>query len=107
MADTVIDPTVDTQVYLKQGGGELVIGPTGVLNILTGGKILPAGGAQPATTPVITDSTGGTGSTTFAAIAAGVAYTQADAVAIKNALSEIATTLNGIGVVLKGAGLTA
>jgi hypothetical protein len=44
--------------------------------------------------PTITDSTGGTASTTFAAIAAGGAYAQADIVAIKNALSQIALTLN-------------
>jgi hypothetical protein len=44
--------------------------------------------------PAITDSTGGTPSATFAAIAAGGAYAQADMVAVKNALSEIALILN-------------
>lgn len=44
--------------------------------------------------PTITDSTGGTGSTTFAAITAGGSYAQADLTAIKNAVSEIATILN-------------
>ncbi len=44
--------------------------------------------------PVITDSTGGTPSATFAAITAGSTYAQADIVAIKNALSEIALILN-------------
>lgn len=43
---------------------------------------------------VILDSTGGTPATTFAAIAAGGAYAQADLVAIKNALSQIALNLN-------------
>lgn len=44
----------------------------------------------------ITDSTGGTPSATFAAIAAGATYLQGDLVAIKNALSEIALQLNAI-----------
>jgi len=42
----------------------------------------------------ITDSTGGTASTTFAAITAGATYAQADMVAVKNALSQIALSLN-------------
>lgn len=42
----------------------------------------------------ITDSTGGTPSTTFAAIAAGASYAQADIIAIKNALAEIALVIN-------------
>ena len=42
----------------------------------------------------LTDSTGGAASTTFAAIAAGGAYAQADIVAIKNALSQIVLSLN-------------
>jgi len=110
MADTTIDTSVDTQVYLKQGGGELVIGPTGVLNILAGGQILAAG-VQASDIGAITDSTGGTGSATFAAITAPAANATtsltADMTAVKNALSEIATQLNAIRAVLRGAGLTA
>jgi hypothetical protein len=49
-----------------------------------------SGSAQTA----ITDSTGGTASATFAAIAAGASYAQADIVAIKNALAQIAVSLN-------------
>lgn len=48
------------------------------------------------TNATITDSTGGTGSTTFAAITAGASYAQADIVAIKNALAEIALILNAL-----------
>lgn len=51
------------------------------------------GTVRKATGPV-TDSTGGTGSLTFAAITAGSSYAQADLTAIKNAISEIATLLN-------------
>lgn len=44
--------------------------------------------------PAITDSTGGTASTTFAAITAGASYAQADMVAVKNALAQIAKIFN-------------
>lgn len=44
----------------------------------------------------LTDSTGGTPATTFAAIAAGASYAQADMVSVKNALSQIALMLNQI-----------
>lgn len=46
----------------------------------------------------ITDSTGGTKSKTFAAITAGASYAQADMVAVKNALAQIAATLNAAGL---------
>lgn len=46
--------------------------------------------------PTYTDSTGGTASTTFAAIAAGAAYAQADMVAVKNALAQIAKDYNAL-----------
>lgn len=52
--------------------------------------------------PVITDSTGGTASTTFAAITAGSSYAQADMVAVKNALAEIAKVLNAANVGFAG-----
>lgn len=41
----------------------------------------------------LTDSTGGTASTTLAAITAGAAYAQADMTAVKNALASIAAQL--------------
>lgn len=50
-------------------------------------------GTQVAT---ITDNTGGTVSTTLAAIAAGATYAQSDIVAIKDALASIAAILNEI-----------
>jgi hypothetical protein len=53
----------------------------------------------------ITDSTGGTGAATFAAITAGGAYAQADIVAIKNALAFIAAELNEIRSTLVAYGL--
>lgn len=43
-----------------------------------------------------TDNTGGTPSSTLAAITAGGTYAQADLVAIKNALASISATLNTI-----------
>lgn len=42
----------------------------------------------------ITDSTGGTPSTTAAAITAGGSYAQADMVAVKNAIASILAQLN-------------
>lgn len=53
----------------------------------------------------ITDSTGGTASTTFAAIAAGATYAQGDMVAAKNALAQIALTLNEFRTSLVNLGL--
>lgn len=58
--------------------------------------------ASLATVPAITDSTGGTPSATFAAITAGGSYAQADIVAIKNALAEIAVVLNAQHAILNG-----
>ncbi|MDE2144972.1 MAG: hypothetical protein KGJ01_03345 [Patescibacteria group bacterium] len=53
----------------------------------------------------ITDSTGGTASTTFAAITAGATYAQGDMVAAKNALAQIALSLNEIRTSLVNLGL--
>lgn len=55
----------------------------------------------------LTDSTGGTPSTTFAAIAAGAAYAQADIVAIKNALAQIALQFNNLKTAMEAAGQSA
>ena len=46
------------------------------------------------TAAAITNNTGGTVSTTFAAITAGAAYAQADMTAVKNALASIADQFN-------------
>ena len=59
--------------------------------------VQPAAAAQAAaaaqTQDAVTDSTGGSVSTTLAAIAAGAAYAQADMTAVKNALASIASQL--------------
>ena len=55
----------------------------------------------------ITDNTGGAASTTFAAIAAGASYTQADMVAVKNALAQIVVSLNALRTAMKNAGQSA
>jgi len=80
--------------------GERIVAP-----IITGAQMLPSAGSAPSVA-VLTDSTGGTPSTTFAAIAAGTTYLQADIVAAKNALSQTAASLNAIIAALKGAGIT-
>ena len=54
------------------------------------------GSAVHAVPSTITDSTGGTASTTFAAITAGASYSQADMTAVKNALSQVAVNLNAM-----------
>lgn len=56
---------------------------------------------------VLTDSTGGTVSTTLAAITAGTLYAQADMVAAKNAIASLAAKLNAAELVLHNLGLTA
>ena len=61
------------------------------------GTLAALGVVAPST---ITDSTGGTASTTFAAITAASTYAQADMVAVPNALSQIAVNLNAIKTAL-------
>jgi hypothetical protein len=68
-------------------------------------------GATPAARPAaagqaaLTDSTGGTASTTLAAITAGAAYAQADLTAIKNAIASLARAVNAINSTLNTLGL--
>lgn len=52
----------------------------------------------------LTDSTGGTASTTLAAIAAGTTYAQGDMVAAKNALASIAAQFDALRTSLVNAG---
>jgi hypothetical protein len=70
-----------------------------------GGTVFNPNGPPPAQTPV-TDNTGGTASTTLASIAAGAAYSQADATAIKNALASLALAVNSLQTQLRGFGLS-
>lgn len=100
------DATYPNKVYRDQGGDQITVKSGGVINIETGG-IVKANGTQASAITAITDSTGGTPGTTFAAITAGGAYAQADLVAIKNALAQIAVTLNALNTAIKNAGLTA
>ena len=62
--------------------------------------VQPAAAAQAAaaaqTQDAVTDSTGGTASTTLAAITAGAAYAQADMTAVRNALASISAQLSKI-----------
>lgn len=78
-----------------------------LLQIGTGGSIVPSSGNKAADIGAITDSTGGTKSTTFAAIAAGSSYAQADIVAIKNAIAQIAFDLNALRTALRNLGMMA
>lgn len=52
----------------------------------------------------LTDSTGGTGSATLAAITAGASYAQADMVAVKNAIASLAAQVNDLTTKLRAAG---
>ena len=100
------DGTYQPKVYRDQGGDKVTVKSGGVINIETGGAI-QANGTQASALSAITDSTGGTPATTFAAITAGGAYAQADMTAVKNALAQVATSLNAIRAALAGAGITA
>jgi hypothetical protein len=73
-----------------------VIHTTGIVAI-SGSKIQPNRAA-------LTDSTGGTVSQTLAAITAGAAYAQADAVATKNALASLAAEVNALRTSLVNSG---
>lgn len=94
-----IDASYDTPNYRQQGGavevinGELRIGPNGSLT---------ANGTQAGPTATITDDTGGTASTTLAAITAGASYAESDMVAVKNALATLAAQYNALLNILKG-----
>jgi hypothetical protein len=60
--------------------------------------------ANSAAIPDVTDNSGGAVSSTIAAIAAGAGYTQADMVAVKNALASIAAKQNLILAAIRAAG---
>jgi hypothetical protein len=88
---------------LAVGGAATVGGPLMAASLVCAGPAsfngATAQGAPP-TVAQVTDSTGGTPSSTLAAIAAGSSYTQADMVAAKNALASIAAEVNGIQAAL-------
>lgn len=67
--------------------------------------VLPPIQVSGANEVALTDSTGGTPSTTLAAIAAGAGYTQADMVAVKNALASLAQSQNAVLALLTQLGL--
>jgi len=81
------------------------------LNLIEGAVIRMNGttvlGAQGAAPAPLTDNSGGAASGTLAAISAGAAYSQADAVAIKNALASITATQTALINALKAAGVIA
>ena len=74
-ATPVVKPTAYTQTYA------------------TAAKTLPN-----ATAAALTDSSGGTASTTLAAITAGASYAQTDMTAVKNAVASLAAQVNAIEV---------
>lgn len=60
---------------------------------------------QAATDADITDSTGGTASSTLSSITAGAAYAQADMTAVKNAIASLAAEINDLRAKLRTAGV--
>jgi hypothetical protein len=62
---------------------------------------------EPSRVGQLTDSTGGSVTSTLASIAAGTSYTQADMVAAKNAIASLAAKVNALEVALHSLGLTA
>jgi hypothetical protein len=70
------------------------------------GAAIPVTGPAPTRVGQNTDNTGGTKSTTLAAIAAGASYTQADATAIKNGLASVQQQINALELVIHNAGIT-
>jgi predicted transcriptional regulator len=90
--------------YDQQGGAVRVQG--GQLRVVSGGKIT-ADGTQAADFGALTDNTGGTPSTTLAAITAGASYAQADLTAIKNALASMAADINALRACVRGIGAMA
>jgi hypothetical protein len=98
------DPTIAAKVH-KPDPDTLVVESGGQIIVMPGAKIgpngstvaLPIAGAGQAnvvqTQTALTDNTGGTVSTTLAAITAGASYAQADMVAAKNAIASLKAEL--------------
>ena len=102
-----------TQLYASQNNGGKAAATIQEIGNVLGSTASPAttstlGVVKQATdVTALTDSTGGTPSSTLAAISAGAAYAQADAVATKNALASLAANNNAILAALKAAGIMA
>lgn len=94
----------NAKVHHSQTPDTMTIESGGALDFKSGGKQLAAG-TQASAIAALTDSTGGTASSTLASITAGASYSQADATAIKNALASIAAKQNLIIAALQGVGI--
>lgn len=100
---TLNGPT-GSYVQIDQNGQVNLNGPT----LFVGPKIgffNSAPVVQPTVQNTITDTTGGTASTTFAPIVAGTGYLQSDMIAVKNALAQIALSLNALTSALDASGV--
>lgn len=71
------------------------------------GPLLNSTGAQPTAIVDLTDNTGGTGTDTLAAIAAGASYAKADMVAVKNAIASLSDKVTELNAALQAAQITA
>ena len=105
--------SLKTKLYASQNNGGKASASIQDIGNLLGSTAAPAttstlGVVKQATdVTALTDSTGGTATSTLAAITAGAAYAQADAVATKNALASLAANNNAILAALKAAGIMA
>lgn len=107
-----------TSVTIGANGSHITLNSTGVTVVGPGGSVMETAGGGTlgfyGATPVVqasrsgqlTDSTGGTPGTTLAAITAGSSYSQADMVAVKNALASLAAKHNAIDTLLHNLGLS-
>lgn len=87
----------DPDTLVVESGGQIILMPGAKMGPNGSTVALPIASANQAnvtqTQTALTDSTGGTPSTTLAAIAAGAGYTQADMVAVKNAIASLKAEL--------------
>lgn len=102
------DPTYGPLVHKTDNGDTLVVESGGQIILMPGAKMGPDGSAVALpiasanqanvtqTQATLTDSTGGTASTTLAAITAGAAYAQADMTAVKNAIATLKAELTKV-----------
>jgi hypothetical protein len=123
VASTAVTDNATTCVYLDSAGAIQKAGSyptTAIIRLATvtalSGKVtsitddripffVPHVQLAGANQAALTDSTGGTASTTLAAITAGAGYTQADMVAAKNAIASLARLTNQIRSDLVALGL--
>lgn len=95
------DPTVNTKVYMDEGGDRMVVASGGELR-LESGAVVTSDGTQPGLIGPLTDSTGGTAGDTVSDV--GAAFNQGT---LNNNFASLIAKINELEAVIRALGLTA